>query len=318
MPDPERTDPELLQRILKPQTTQDLVVARPLALNVGLSDRDLLKLQFRGWHRVARGVRITKPAREATVLELAAATSRLSGGRAVASHLTAALIHGFEVVTGMPGVRDGQPTDLHMHVTVSTPNGVRYPPDVKVHRTNLERREVMLIESVPVTTPARTAADLLLTQPRTLAIAALEQGLQKGILALDDLVLLPGMMRCRPGAQRGKDWLTLVTPGTGSPLETLSRLKFAEFGLIPSRIQPVILDERGRFVARSDFEFTNGDRKVLGEADGRSIHDLPEARYADREREDALRQLGYEVVRWVWSDVINDLEALVVRIRRWL
>ena len=311
-------DPQWLKRVLAPRKPTDFVTTRGESVDAGLTDREIARLRFVGWHRVAKGLSVVTPAAEASFISLAAATTRLSGGRAVASHLTAAKLHGIDVVDGLPGVREGQPSDLHLHIIVSTPNGVRYPAGVKVHRTRLSRNDVTTIDGVAVTSPTRTLADLLLTQPRILAIAAVEQALQMCLVEPGQFKAVTAIMRCRPGARRGHDWLRLVTPGTESPLETLSRLRFTDCGLVPSRIQPVILDRDGRFVARADFEFDEGGRKVLGEADGRTVHDLPSARYEDRAREDALRQLGYEVVRWVWTDVTQNLDELVARIRRWL
>lgn len=104
-----------------------------------------------------------------------------------------------------------------------------------------------------------------------------------------------------------------------SALESLSRLRFLQRGLLPTAIQPVIRSH-GRFVARADFGFGNraGVPTVLGEADGRSAHNQPGMRLQDSRREERLRLLGFEVVRWDWAELAQDPDAIVARIRAFL
>ncbi len=58
----------------------------------------------------------------------------------------------------------------------------------------------------------------------------------------------------------------------------------------------------GRFVARSDFWWPQFG--VVGEADGNAKYDAGRvAIVAERRREQALRDLGLEMVRWEWADL---------------
>jgi very-short-patch-repair endonuclease len=73
-------------------------------------------------------------------------------------------------------------------------------------------------------------------------------------------------------------------------------------------------------VARVDFLF---DGCVIGEADGRGKYTGPQDLWAEKRREDALRALGFEVVRWGWDDmwlhpyaVAGQIAAALQRARR--
>lgn len=70
--------------------------------------------------------------------------------------------------------------------------------------------------------------------------------------------------------------------------------------------QVEIRDERGNFVARVDFLF-RAQRTVV-EFDGLVKYGGANGRQAlvdEKRREDALRSLGYQVVRLIWRDLHN-------------
>ena len=78
--------------------------------------------------------------------------------------------------------------------------------------------------------------------------------------------------------------------------------------------QVVIRDENGTFVARVDLAVR--DSKVVIEFDGAVKYSDggPEALMAEKRREDALRRLGYLVVRFTWPDLYR-ARLLVGRVR---
>jgi hypothetical protein len=86
-------------------------------------------------------------------------------------------------------------------------------------------------------------------------------------------------------------------------------VELLELGLPKPQLQVRILDTNGRLVARSDFGWL--DRRTVGEFDGKikygralepgkSIEDVV---YEEKLREDAIRDLGWQVVRWTWADL---------------
>lgn len=64
--------------------------------------------------------------------------------------------------------------------------------------------------------------------------------------------------------------------------------------------------------ARSDFLWPA--QRTIGEADGKGKYRTPEDLYAEKRREDQLRGLGFEVVRWGWADVAGPDWALRERV----
>jgi hypothetical protein len=105
-----------------------------------------------------------------------------------------------------------------------------------------------------------------------------------------------------------------------SPLESISRLAFADFGLPPPEPQVTLVwDEWGNPKIIVDFYWP--DFGVVGEADGLlKYDDLDEPRAnplrAEKLRQEELENLGYIVVRWTWDDIWRRPEWVVARLRR--
>ncbi len=91
-------------------------------------------------------------------------------------------------------------------------------------------------------------------------------------------------------------------------------------GLAPSSLQHDVWHE-GRLVGRADFCWEA--QRTLGEFDGRIKYrrllragQLPEdVLWAEKQREDALGDLGWQVVRWTWADLQRE-QLLADRLRR--
>jgi hypothetical protein len=104
---------------------------------------------------------------------------------------------------------------------------------------------------------------------------------------------------------------------TESPGETRSRIAIARAGLPPPTLQHVV-PEIG---ARTDFYWE--EFKTVGEFDGkikygralRPGQDLGEVVVAEKRREEALRDIDLQVVRWYW-DEIDPFDAVAARLRR--
>ena len=105
--------------------------------------------------------------------------------------------------------------------------------------------------------------------------------------------LLPETLRCL---------LSLVDPSAESCLETLLRLAMDR-----REIRPVI----PQFVPHPAYrgDFLVGDLLIV-EADGEEFHDED----ADRIRDTFLASLGYTVIRFSYSEIIDDIEGCLDRI----
>jgi very-short-patch-repair endonuclease len=57
----------------------------------------------------------------------------------------------------------------------------------------------------------------------------------------------------------------------------------------------------GEFVARTDFYWK--EHRIVGEFDGMGKYDGPDVIRREKLREDALRDLGFQVFRWTWAEL---------------
>jgi very-short-patch-repair endonuclease len=90
-------------------------------------------------------------------------------------------------------------------------------------------------------------------------------------------------------------------------------LVFAGLGLPAPELQAEIRDVGGRLVGWVDFLFR--EQRLIVEFEGRVKYDGADGRdalFREKRREDALRALGYQVVRLIWRDLHDP--ALVGRL----
>ena len=227
---------------------------------------------------------------------IAATLPHLTDG--VVSHLSAAVLHDLPVW--------GDPLD-RVHLTRSHGTG-RRSGHLHLHVTPLASEEVERTDDVAVTSLARTVVDLGRTVPLEQAVAAGDAALRRGLApsgldaALDRAQGWPGVSAARRAA-------ALLDGRSESAGESASRVVLHRLGLAPTALQHEVFDAHGRFIGRSDFAWP--EFRTLGEFDGRAKYGLhlrpgqtPEqVVWAEKRREDALRDLGWQVVRWVWADL---------------
>ena len=124
-----------------------------------------------------------------------------------------------------------------------------------------------------------------------------------------------------PGACAAKAAAAVADGRAESPGESRARLLVAECGLPAPRPQAVIAE--GDFVARVDLLID--DCRLIVEFDGREKYQRcrdpgvdkrlsdGDIVWAEKLREDRLRELGFEVVRLVWADLDGPRRTLAKR-----
>jgi hypothetical protein len=135
-------------------------------------------------------------------------------------------------------------------------------------------------------------------------VAAADAALYAGQVTKDDLELALRVARLGPGRRDARIAVDLGDPRTESPGESWARVLFLSLGLPLVDPQVEIRDGRGRFVGRVDFLFRA--QRTIVEFDGLVKYGGAGARQAlidEKRREDALRSLGYQVVRLTWRDL---------------
>ena len=283
-------------------------------LDGGLSHADLRsQLSQRQLHRVRRGAyaatRASEPA-DAHRLLLAATLSQGHPG-AVVSHGSAAVRHELPV----------PPIALRRaHLTRNRTSGGQRRRWVEIHTHRLDDVDVVQLGGQAVTSLARTVVDLACTLPVRDAVAIGDAALRRG---LERSELAAALERVGPrhriaSARRAVD---LLDPRSESYGESVSRVLLIENGRGPEDLQLDVLDLVGGFVGRVDFAWPA--HGVIGEFDGRVKYgralkpgqDAGQILWDEKVREDLLRDLGWQVVRWIWAD-LDDPRAWFARLDR--
>jgi hypothetical protein len=238
------------------------------------------------------------------LLSAAAATSAL-GPSAVASHHTAAQLHGLDLL-GLPSPR----------LAITRPPGVGSRSGragVLVHSADLPLAHVGGRLAVPVTTVPRTVVDVARTSSFREGVVVADSALRQKLTSKKELRAVLADCPRWPGVLGAADVVKFADGRAESVLESVARVVIRDCGLPPPELQ-VVVKGGGEFIGRVDFMWKQF--RTIAEADG-------EAKYADRSRasyefrRDArLREAGFEVVHFTWKDITSDADAVASLIRR--
>lgn len=264
------------------------VITTPQLICAGLGRGAIAKRGRTGrLHRLHRGVYAVGHTRLSDAGRWMAAVLACGGGprdgtyilerwKAALSHRSAAELWGLLQA----------PEDL-IEVTVPGRGGKRSRSGIRLHRSaTLAAADVTLHHGVPVTSPARTLADLRrLARRGEMGERTLRRAVrQAGVLGLPT---------------RGEE------PGdrTRSDLER-DFLRLCRRGRLP---EPEVNVRVGRHLV----DFLWRERRVAVETDGYRYHRGEEAFRADRRRDLDLRELGYDVLRFSEEQVERERDRVV-------
>jgi len=281
----------------------------------GVADGELARLRRLGdLERVRRGAYVRPDAGEQTPEQrhrlLIGATMPQLGHGAVLSHVSAAVQHDLPVWRGALAA---------VHVTRPRAGGGGRRTVLRRHTSPLEAGEFTEVLGWPTTVVARTVVDHARSVPFEQGVAAADRALAQG---LDPVLLQLAIEREAgwPGANLARRVVAFADGRSESAGESVSRVVLSELGLLPTNLQLPVLDGP-RFVGRVDFAWP--EHRTLAEFDGRVKYgrllepgeDPGEAVWREKVREDLLRDLGWQVVRWVWSDLAHP-DVIAQRLRR--
>jgi hypothetical protein len=174
-------------------------------------------------------------------------------------------------------------------------------------RSWLAAGEICTLDSgVRVTSPMRTVIDCARewAEPWGLAVADAAIGLWP--LDRAELVSAVSARPPMPGCRRARWVAEHARPGVESPLESLARGVIVLAGL-PEPTPQVWIDT-GAGPVRVDL--LDEANRLITEADGKLKYSDPEVLWREKRREDALREQGFEVVRFAMSDYHRPLPWL--------
>lgn len=260
------------------------------------------------WLRLEPGVFVAKPwydglARRERHLVDVRARLLVRGSGWHASRRSAAIAHGLPLLGKLPAV-----PLLVRNRSASSDRGY-----LRTERTNtLPESERAEVDGLPVTSLARTAVDLAREESFRSALVAVDGALRAGATP-EELVAVLDRCWAWPGARRARRVVAFMDGRAESALESLSRADFIDGG-IPLPEPQVEVWCKGLFVARVDFLWR--DHLVIGEADGRSKYEKVQDLYDEKRREERLRDLGFEVVRWDWASAMYPKRGLYEAVER--
>jgi len=227
------------------------------------------------------------------------------GGQAVASHLTAAALH------GIPGFGRGTPE-------ISVPRrGERRRTDLIVHTsTDLDRCRCVAVEGIPATDVARTLLDVgRLVGDRRL-LRSIEWSRREGTVDWPALIatLARHARRGRPGIRRLRRVIAANVERdeiTDSDFELLVLALLAEAGLPTPELHHRV-HIRGRFIAEVDLAYPA--LRIAIELDG-MVHLQPDVRERDLTKQNDLVLAGWVVLRFSYERYRRRPEQVVAEIR---
>lgn len=280
-------------------TQQGGVVTREQALAAGLSERQL-RGSGRPLVRLRQGVYGRRlPAGPERVAAEVAAARLVSDVDLVAAGATAALLHDLPLLGAPP---------RRLHLAEHKEERVRHHGA----STTLTADETVTVLGVPVTSLARTAADVARSRGFAAGVVTADAVLAREVSRDELEAVLLGRARW-PGSRYARAALAFADGRSESPLESLGRVRCHEQGLPAPDLQVWLGDAHGP-IARVD-QYWPAHRTVA-EADGALKYGSAMDLFAEKRREDRLREAGYEVVRYTWDEVFHHPELVAARIRR--
>ncbi len=289
-----------------PLLEPDGLLLRDKALAVVDPDDLLTALRAGRLKRLQRGVYLPRAMTATPLLKARAAVISSGVASAVASHVTAARVHGIEVP---------QPTRAE-HVTVTRAQRRRNRRELHFHSRPLGLGEVERHGVAAVTTVARTLADLAAAVDRLDAVWALDDALRRKLCRESDVLTAIERWRGGAGCLRARVRVGEADGIAESFLETAGRLALADRGVPLPIPQYELRTPDGIVVARLDGAYLR--EKVALEYDGADTHGLPEAVFRDRWRQNWLPELDWTILRFTYWDVMRDTDRFAAKVQRTL
>lgn len=208
-----------------------------------------------------------------------------------------------------------------VHVTRIPPASTDRSGVLCSHVARLRDDEVMEVAGVLVTNPVRTALDLARSLRHEAAVVTLDAALHHGLLTHDLLRARLFDISGTPGSRAAARAVLAADGRSDSVGESRSRVILTRWKLAPSALQFEVRSRLGAVIGRTDFAWEEDG--LVGEFDGRVKYgrllkpgeDPGDAVFAEKRREDGIRDEGWGVVRWVWADLARP-DRLAARVRR--
>jgi hypothetical protein len=177
--------------------------------------------------------------------------------------------------------------------------------------------DIVVVNGVPMTSPARTTVDLLRKLRRPFALSVADAMVRAGLVTVVELERRIRRLKGYPGIVQARDLVRLIDPCAESPGESWLRLRLIDAGFPFPHPQLEVIDHRGRVIARIDLAYP--EIKLAMEYDGAAYHSHEDDRTHDMERRDLLTDaLGWRVESATKDDIFGTDPAYETRIGKLL
>jgi len=225
-------------------------------------------------------------------------TRTTSSGGARYSHTSGARLRGLYLWN----------VDNRIHLTQRTrPSGDCHGRDVVCHTADVAEADRAVVSGLPTTTLERTTVDCGLLLPYRQALILVDHALRLGA-DRTTLDAAAAALDGRRGIRNLRRVLAAADPSSESPGETLTRDLIARLRIPAPEPQVEVMTRRGRY--RMDFAWKQ--RKVALEFDGKNKYfdyrPTDQVLFEERQREKALTEDGWTVIRIEWKDLFREQE----------
>jgi very-short-patch-repair endonuclease len=227
------------------------------------------------------------------------------GWNAVASHGSAALIHGIDVYPNAPEVvtltrRPSQRTNRPRS------EGIVF------HTAELPAEHTTKRYGVALTTVARTVVDIARVSSFMSGVVAADSALRSCATTKEALARVCGTCSHWPGVRQARRVIEFSDLRSESVLESCARVVFQEHGLPAPDLQVTI--QGSDFSFSVDFYWS--EYRVIAETDGAMKYADPERAIKQLRRDQQLRDAGYKVVHLTWRELFRSPDTVIARVRR--
>ena len=288
------------------------------APDLGLTRHQLRELvRTHQVRRLFHGVFVDFAVADSRELRVAALGLVIPPGAIVSDH-SAAWVYGVD--TFPPGaMREMRPMCVVPHGS-GRPKGIR----AMVRQTTMPDPDHVTLGGIRVTSPVRTASDLLRLSWRPHALAAADALVRGEVVTHIEVSEYVSSLRRLPGTKQAQELAPLIDPGAQTPGESWMRLRLVDAGLPVPKVDHRLL-HRGR---EYWLDAAYVAQRVAVEYDGREVHtDETDQEHDSTRRETLSNQLSWRFVVATFERVfgiddsferkVGEFLGLPVRARSW-
>jgi very-short-patch-repair endonuclease len=191
-----------------------------------------------------------------------------------------------------------------VEVSVPSPANLRQHPRLRIHRGVLDPADVVRVDGLPVTSPARTAFDLARRRELLRAVIGLDALLTHRLVTKEQIGEYAQTHSSLHGARHVAPALDLATQGAESPMETRLRLVLVLAGLPTPEVQYEV--PLTGALTRIDLAYPQ--QRLGVEVNGGDAQ-------AEADRLEQLHAAGWTVMPFSGDDVLRRPERVASQVR---